>query len=172
MPTKLRVVMAADAGRLHLTEAGVQDVARLARMEALCFSVPWNEAGVRGELESNPFSHAWLLRFQDEAGRDAVAGYAFMWETFETAQIARIGILPEYRRQGLGAGFLDLLKNRAARQGCEFLRLEVRASNQAAIGLYEKAGMLRAGRTKQYYSDGEDALIMALPLESEETTCL
>jgi ribosomal-protein-alanine N-acetyltransferase len=39
--------------------------------------------------------------------------------------------------------------------------LEVRPSNEAAIGLYEKLGFAVMGRRKQYYEDnGEDALIL------------
>lgn len=151
-----------------LREAGTGELDLLTAMEAACFAQPWNRENILGELESNPFSHAWLLA--DETGQPA--GHAFLWETFETAQIARIGILPEYRRKGCGLFFVELLKKRAAGQGCEFLTLEVRAGNRAARNLYEKAGLIQTGVTRNYYSDGEDAVLMAMPLESEETTCL
>ena len=178
MPTKqprqppLRSPMQAEAQTLVLQEAGPEDVDRLTAMEAACFALPWTRDNVAGEMESNPFSHGWFLV---RAGGDGMPGeavaYAFMWETFETAQIARIGVLPPFRQQGLGLKFLALLKARAAGSGCEFLRLEMRASNEAARKLYEKAGLIQAGVTKRYYSDGEDAISMVAALESEETTC-
>jgi len=42
--------------------------------------------------------------------------------------------------------------------------LEVRVSNTPAISLYEKLGFRVVGRIPRYYSDGEDAYIMARPL--------
>jgi ribosomal-protein-alanine N-acetyltransferase len=42
-----------------------------------------------------------------------------------------------------------------------FLTLEVRASNQSAIGLYLKHGFEEVGRRKNFYADPqEDAIIM------------
>jgi ribosomal protein S18 acetylase RimI-like enzyme len=40
------------------------------------------------------------------------------------------------------------------------LWLHVRASNVAAIGLYEKLGMFELQRLAKFYSNGEDALIL------------
>lgn len=152
--------------QLTLREMTPTDIETVTAMEAACFGEPWSEAGVRGELETNPFSHGWLL--EDEG---TPAAYAFLWETFETGQIARIAVMPDYRRKGVGRRLLQDLKERASQAGCEFLRLEVRESNLAAQGLYEEAGFLKAGITKHYYSNGESAIVMALPLESEEPIC-
>ena len=45
--------------------------------------------------------------------------------------------------------------------GAASYTLEVRASNQAAIGLYEKFGFVKAGVRPHYYeAGGEDAVIM------------
>ena len=40
--------------------------------------------------------------------------------------------------------------------------LEVRASNEAALAMYRKAGFRAAGFRRAYYSDGEDAVLMNL----------
>ena len=42
--------------------------------------------------------------------------------------------------------------------------LEVRASNAAAIALYEQLGFQHVGRRRGYYPDGEDACLMNLTL--------
>ena len=56
------------------------------------------------------------------------------------------------------------LKVRANKVGYSEVTLEVRASNVAAIGLYERHGLTVLGRRKGYYADtGEDALIMTGP---------
>ena len=44
----------------------------------------------------------------------------------------------------------------ARRRGCGELRLEVRADNAAALGLYAGAGYRRLARLPRYYEDGGD----------------
>lgn len=45
--------------------------------------------------------------------------------------------------------------------------MEVRAGNAAAIAMYQQhLGFATVGRRRAYYADGEDALLMALPMPS------
>jgi ribosomal-protein-alanine N-acetyltransferase len=56
-------------------------------------------------------------------------------------------------------------------EGATHCYLEVRASNGAARGLYEKLGFLVDGVRKNYYTTPagrEDALLMSLPLTELE----
>jgi ribosomal-protein-alanine N-acetyltransferase len=56
---------------------------------------------------------------------------------------------------------LCALLDRARHRDMARATLEVRASNQSAISLYQKLGFQVAGRRKRYYTDtGEDALIL------------
>ena len=48
--------------------------------------------------------------------------------------------------------------------GCEYMSLEVRESNTAAIKLYEKLGFVTVNVSKGYYSDNENAIIMTRAL--------
>ena len=49
-----------------------------------------------------------------------------------------------------------------------FITLEVRASNSAALQLYESGGFKRVGVRPRYYAnDGEDAVIMLYDLGSQ-----
>ena len=68
---------------------------------------------------------------------------------------------PAYQKRGLGSAlFLNLLQL-ARQRGLVRATLEVRASNQAALSLYQKFGFQEAGRRQRYYADtGEDALIL------------
>ena len=50
----------------------------------------------------------------------------------------------------------------AKNNGITAMTLEVRASNEPAIKLYEKMGFASAGVRPKYYPDGEDAVIMWL----------
>ena len=58
------------------------------------------------------------------------------------------------------------LRGNTCRSGGSAL-LEVRASNAAAIAMYQRhLGFATVGRRRGYYADGEDALLMALPMPS------
>jgi ribosomal-protein-alanine N-acetyltransferase len=48
----------------------------------------------------------------------------------------------------------------ATEKEAEVLALEVRASNVAAITLYEKCGFVRTGLRQKYYEGREDAVLM------------
>jgi ribosomal-protein-alanine N-acetyltransferase len=74
------------------------------------------------------------------------------------AWIATIGVLPEYRGRGIGRALLAACEKQLA--GVPSVRLNVRTSNKAAIGLYQSCGYERVGLWPTYYQDGEDALVM------------
>lgn len=127
---------------------------RVCELEKECFLSAWNKEQCLYELDENPFSNGWILKAEDK-----IVGYAFLWETFEMAQLARIGIDKAYRGQGLGRFLLEKLCQRAKEAECEFMTLEVRASNASAIALYEHFDFVRVNISKGYYPDGEDALV-------------
>jgi ribosomal-protein-alanine N-acetyltransferase len=72
------------------------------------------------------------------------------------AWIATIGVLPKYRRQGIG---ILLLRACEANISLPQVRLNVRLSNDPAIRLYQREGYHQVGLWPRYYQDGEDALI-------------
>ena len=73
------------------------------------------------------------------------------------AWVATIGVLPEYRQQGIGTALLQTCEKRLA---VPRIRLSVRISNGDAIRLYMRLGYQRSGTWSRYYADGEDALVL------------
>lgn len=73
------------------------------------------------------------------------------------AWIATLGVLPDFRRQGIGQALLEACEQRLQSHR---IRLNVRYSNHAAIRLYERNGYQRIGIWEKYYQDGEHALVM------------
>ena len=49
-----------------------------------------------------------------------------------------------------------------AEHGIKAVNLEVKASNSAALALYEKFGFVRCGLRKKYYHNTEDAVLMCM----------
>ena len=135
-----------------MTEA---HVAAVAALEQVCFSDPWSEQSVRSEL-NNPLS-LWLTALDG----DTVAGYVGSQTVLDEADIMNVAVAPEYRRRGIARQLLDRLRDLLAAQGVRSLTLEVRASNEPAIALYESLGYVQVGRRPNYYfKPREDALIL------------
>jgi len=130
-------------------------VSQIAALERRCFSDPWSEASIRSELE-NPLS-LWLVA---EHG-DALLGYAGSQTAADLSDMMNLAVAPEYRRMGIGKRLISELTEELRRRGSEALALEVRASNDPAISLYEAMGFSRAGvRPGYYFHPREDAVIM------------
>ena len=87
--------------------------------------------------------------------------YAGCWQILEEAHITNIAVSPDYRRKHIGEALLKTIIDSCYKNMVKFITLEVRVSNTAAIGLYEKYGFKSLGTRIGYYQDNnEDALIM------------
>ena len=75
----------------------------------------------------------------------------------DLAWISTLGVLPEFRRQGLGSQLLRTVEEQIP---VSRVRLSVRASNQPALQMYKSFGYRQHSVWKRYYSDGEDALVL------------
>lgn len=71
--------------------------------------------------------------------------------------IATIGVLPEFRRQGIGRALLRECEKRLIQP---HIRLCARASNEAAIRMYQREGYQAIDTWREYYNDKENALVM------------
>ena len=137
------------------------DVPQIAALERLCFSDPWSEGSVAGELE-NELS-LWLVA--EEGG--TVRGYIGSQSVPPDCDILNLAVAPDARRQGLGRQLLQALLDALHRRGIERVFLEVRPTNVPARALYAALGFEEIGRRKEYYVNPvEDALILRKELLS------
>ncbi|HIV80629.1 MAG TPA: ribosomal protein S18-alanine N-acetyltransferase [Candidatus Avanaerovorax faecigallinarum] len=134
-----------------------KDLPAMAEIERRCFHTPWSEESLREDLTGNPLSVYMVL----ETENGDVAGYMSLWKILDEGHINNVAVLPEYRRRGGASDMLKFMLKYSQRSGISSHTLEVRVSNEGAIGLYGKFGFKEAGVRKGYYEDnGEDALIM------------
>jgi [ribosomal protein S18]-alanine N-acetyltransferase len=159
---------------LQLKPLTAADLPAVIELDRLCFGGLWSLEGYQRELNSDR-SHFLLLSVTDDKAlaeslslpileseiTEELLGIGCFWEILEEAHVTLLGIHPKYQRQGLGKLLLEALLDKARSLGLERATLEVRASNQGAISLYEKFGFKLAGRRSHYYPDNdEDALIL------------
>src|SRR3712207_1968164 len=72
---------------------------------------------------------------------EAVAGRAGLAVRGARGWVSGFGVVPAWRRRGLGRRLMSALVERARAYGLRALSLDVLAENAAAIRLYEGAGM-------------------------------
>ncbi len=92
------------------------------------------------------------------------AGFVLVRALAGEAELLTLAVAPQARRLGHGRALLNAAKAHAAERGAEALFLEVAESNQAARALYASAGAQQVGRRRNYYPNGEDALICRITL--------
>ena len=122
----------------------------LNEIEKECFSVPWSE-----ESFKNAESTRFYVFFEDERA----VGYVGIYSVLDEGYITNIAVLKKYRKKGIATSLLKELTEKE--KNLSFITLEVRASNAAAIALYEKFNFKQEGVRKAFYSNPrEDGLIL------------
>ena len=137
------------------------------------------------QIECACFGHArllfglWQRVGQRVAWRDTLtliaevngtpAGYLIAYphelEGEPETYIGGVGVLPQYRKRGLGTRLMQAVLAEHIS-----LWLHVRAGNPAAIAMYRRLGMCELQRLIKFYSNGDDALVMVTPglLQAQE----
>jgi ribosomal-protein-alanine N-acetyltransferase len=134
----------------------LDDITVVQEIEHEIFLTPWPRNAYRRELQQNKLATYIVMRDGDE-----VIGYAGMWKMGDEAHVTTVGVRRRDQGKGFGLALMLALIDRAYAMGSRWMTLEVRASNQGAMGLYEKLGFKVIGRRRGYYTDdGEDAVVM------------
>ncbi len=151
---------------MKLQPMTMEYVPQVAALEKVCFSTPWSESSIGGELQ-NQWA-IWLVALEG----DALAGYLGVQYGPDGADIMTIATAPAFRGRGVGRALIAEMAARLKSMGLQWLTLEVRPSNTAALGLYEAMGFQQVGRRPRYYRDPvEDAILMTLFFEEEGKSC-
>jgi ribosomal-protein-alanine N-acetyltransferase len=141
--------------RVSLRVAQPGDIRALAAAEHECFEDPWPGPYFASELVAPARFHRVLV-----TADGALAAYLFTAWQYLDLHVLKVATLPAYRRQGLGRRLMEIAENHARQVGGESLTLEVRTTNEPAIGLYQALGYEPAGVRPGYYADLSDALVM------------
>ena len=78
----------------------------------------------------------------------------------EDADICNVAVDQTLRRQGIGEQLLLFLMENGKKRGVKNFTLEVRRSNEAAIGLYHKLGFLDEGVRPNFYDSPKEAALI------------
>lgn len=94
---------------------------------------------------------------------DTPTGFILARNLGGEVEVLSLGVLPEWRRSGIGRGLIDAVIGEAGRGGIGSIVLEVATDNAPARGLYAALGFVQVGRRPRYYRQtgaGADGLIL------------
>jgi len=99
---------------------------------------------------------------------NGLVGYFVAMKGVDEVHLLNLTVAPDYHRRGYAKYLLTQLKMWSVLRELNWIWLEVRSSNQAAIALYTSYGFVKSGVRKNYYplglkgsNDREDALLMS-----------
>ena len=143
-------------------ELKIEDSAAVAEMEQQIFSDPWSEKSVMETVQQKQS----VCFAAEKAGH--LLGYLLAYHAADEAEIARIAVQKEARRQGAAGKLMQALEHYCEEHKMEKLLLDVRESNEAARSFYTKNGFVEDGIRQGFYTNpSEDAVLMSRQLGAD-----
>ena len=132
------------------------DLDAIERIERVSYPTPWSRSMFASELaKQSSLSIAAVVPDGELVGYLVLSRYVDAWH------VMNVAVDPEHRRRGIASAMLQRLFEVTRDDAERGYTLEVRVSNLAAIGLYERFGFVSRGVRRGYYTDNrEDAVIM------------
>lgn len=109
---------------------------------------------LKNNLE-NEMNHYYVYELDDN-----IVGYISIVFDGYIAEILNFCVEPAYQNNKIGTKILEEIFVIYENKKCESLILEVRQSNERAIHLYTKLGFKKISVRKNYYTNGENALVL------------
>ncbi len=133
-----------------------EHIPAIVEVEKVCFAQPWSTQSLTAELEKE---NAALFAALDD--NKTVIGWAGLTHICGEGSITNVAVLPQARRCGVGEALVRALLTESVRLSLDWLMLEVRISNAAAVSLYQKLGFNPVGIRPNFYDfPREDAMLM------------
>lgn len=137
------------------------DLPAVVRIENVCQSHPWS---LLQFLDGFVAGHQGWLACMDFEGAELIVGFAVINKVVNESTLLNICIRPACQKQGYGRQLMEHLLQQATMDKISNVFLEVRASNQGAIHLYESLGFQQISVRRDYYPaviGREDGLVYA-----------
>ncbi|MEF8842642.1 MAG: ribosomal protein S18-alanine N-acetyltransferase [Haloarculaceae archaeon] len=131
------------------------DLLEVFRIEQASFPQPWPYSAFEGFLDAPGF-----LVAVDEGVVGYVVADTVPNHGRPLGHLKDIAVRPDRRGEGIGASLLGGALSALTGERTSRVKLEVRAGNDEAIGLYRAFGFTHHHTVPRYYEDGEDALVM------------
>lgn len=151
--------------KVCVREMKYEEAAAVAEMEHQIFPDAWSECGILDTLKNEQT----ICLTAEKAGR--LLGYMFAYTAADEADIARIAVVKESRKQKVGSELMKAFKQIGKARGIRRVLLDVRRSNNTARTFYVKQGFAEDGVRPGFYENPEeDAILMSCEIDTEVKT--
>lgn len=141
------------------------DLEQVLFLEDLSSPMPWSRGMFLSELTRKTYSH--LMVAVDPSDNQIVAHVCY-WVLFDDLMVMNLTVHPEFRRRRIAWKLISCVIADSIERGAHRASLEVRTTNQSAIGLYESFGFKSVGiRLRCYEKPEEDGLVMTCLLKGD-----
>lgn len=148
--------------KVCVREMKYEEAAAVAEMEHQIFPDAWSERGILDTLKNEQT----ICLTAEKAGR--LLGYMFAYTAADEADIARIAVVKESRKQKVGSELMKAFKQIGKARGIRRVLLDVRRSNNTARTFYVKQGFAEDGVRPGFYENPEeDAILMSCEIDTE-----
>jgi len=135
----------------------INDLEEAYEIEVLTNPSPWSIDNFKSSFE---VGHHGLVCKED----NKMLGFLIFSPIKPEAHLLSIAVIETQQYKGIGSLLLKSMVSQCKAMGINQVFLEVRASNEKAIGFYQKYGFKKDAIRENYYSGDtpEDALLMSL----------
>lgn len=132
-----------------------ENLAEVLEIQASLGFQNWSRESFLSEIRNVNYSLPRVFKI------DTILGYMVDRIVGDEAELCSIAVRREHMGSGVAQALLQNGELDLQARGVTRHFLEVRISNQRAIGFYHKNAFQDVGIRKGYYADGENALLMA-----------
>ncbi len=142
----------------HIRRAMPSDIAAIVAIEKESFIDPWEPSVF---LEAfTCFPQTYFVAVCEGAVTGFIVGGLENTGENIYGHVCNFGVSAVYRRRGIGRLLLRRLEHQFMLELATAIQLEVRVSNTTAQKFYRRLGYRDVFQIDNYYSNGEDALVM------------
>ena len=136
-------------------KANLDDVNKIYEIEKESFTNPWSIENIKSELEKED-SYVFVCKLDEN-----ILGYISSSIIEDEAYLLNVAVKKDYRNQKIATRLFQNVFDLCESSDVNFITLEVRKSNSAAINLYTKLGFNNVGIRHNYYRKPvDDAVLM------------
>ena len=139
---------------MKIRRVRTEDVNELMRLEEGSIEHPWTSEDLM-KLATDQNKAGFVA---EEDGK--IIGYIGLSFILDEAEIGKLVVDKDFRRQGIGGSLIEEVKDFLKDQGIAKVFLEVAEDNESAKALYLKSGFNSFNIRKDYYGRGRNALLM------------
>jgi ribosomal-protein-alanine N-acetyltransferase len=141
---------------IYLRNLNLEDLPLLNSIENDAYDFGWSEKNFTDALKAGYVAKGLI-------NNSILVGYFFWQKAVDECHLLNFTIAKDRQNRGLGKYLLEKLLDVLKKNSFNSIFLEVRPSNNKAIGLYSRFGFSIIGRRRDYYPakhNREDALVM------------